>query len=41
MKHNYFDFMDAWIVLVAGGAVLVILAAPITGCLLYTQKPDD
>ena len=31
MKRNNFDLMDAWIVLVAGGAVLVLLAAPITG----------
>jgi hypothetical protein len=31
MKRNNFDLMDAWIVLVAGGAVLILLAAPITG----------
>jgi hypothetical protein len=31
MKRNNFDLMDAWIVLVAGGAVLVITVAPITG----------
>ena len=31
MKHNNFDFMDAWTVLIVGTTVLVLLAAPITG----------
>jgi hypothetical protein len=31
MKRNNFDFMDAWTVLIVGTAVLVLLAAPITG----------
>jgi hypothetical protein len=40
MKRNNFDLMDAWIVLVACGAVLVILAAPITGVMkvITTQQ---
>jgi hypothetical protein len=37
MKRNNFDFMDAWIAVIA---VLVLLAAPITGVMqvLTTQK---
>jgi hypothetical protein len=31
MKRNNFDFMDAWIVLVAGGGILILLASPIIG----------
>jgi len=40
MKRNNFDFMDAWIVLVAGGAVLVITVAPIIGVMkvITTQQ---
>lgn len=40
MKFNNFDFMDAWIVLIFGGAVLVVLVPPITGVMrvMTTQK---
>jgi hypothetical protein len=40
MKRNNFDLMDAWIVLVAGGAVLVITVAPIIGVMkvITTQQ---
>ena len=40
MKFNNFDFMDALIVLVFGGAILLILGAPITGAMrtMTTQK---
>jgi hypothetical protein len=40
MKRNNFDFTDAWIAVITGGAVLVLLAAPITGVMqvLTTQK---
>ena len=40
MKHNNFDFMDAWIAVIAAGAVLVIIAAPITGVMkvITTQQ---
>jgi hypothetical protein len=40
MKRNNFDFMDAWMVFVAGGAVLVIIVAPITGVMkvITTQQ---
>jgi len=40
MKRNNFDFMDAWIVLVTGGVVLVFLAAPIIGVMkvITTQR---
>jgi energy-converting hydrogenase Eha subunit C len=40
MKRNNFDFTDAWIAVITGGIVLVLLAAPITGVMqvLTTQK---
>ena len=40
MKRNNFNFMDAWIVLVTGGVVLVFLAAPIIGVMkvITTQQ---
>jgi hypothetical protein len=36
MKLNNFDFMDAWIAVIAGGAVLILIAAPITGVVRVT-----
>jgi hypothetical protein len=40
MKRNNFDFMDAWIVLVAGGGILILLASPIIGVMkvMTTQQ---
>ena len=40
MKFNNFDFMDAWMVLVFGGVILLFLATPITGVMkvMTTQK---
>jgi hypothetical protein len=40
MKRNNFDLMDAWIVLVAGGGILILLASPIIGVMkvMTTQQ---
>jgi hypothetical protein len=40
MKRNNFDFFDAWTILIVGGVVLVLFAAPITGVMkvITTQQ---